>query len=357
MPDTPEIFESNDLLSRYNALKADNPMVRGRDAATQLGASEGELVAARCGEEVVRLKAPFKDLIAALPELGRVMVLTRNETVVHERKGVFGNISLDGHVGLVLNETIDLRLFLNFWTHGFAVEETVRSGRRRSLQFFDRSGMAVHKVYLLDESDTERFDALIDAHRDSDQTPGIKVKPYGEPKPNAATSEVDLDAFRAEWANLQDVHDFHGMLRKHRLDRLQALRLAEDRFATVLPVTALRSALEKAAARQLPIMVFAGNRGCIQIHSGPVSNIRPMENWENVLDPDFNLHVRSDRLMTAYAVRKPTVDGIVTALEFYDIDDTHVTQFFGVRNPGQPESEDWRTLVADIEAEREEVPA
>ncbi|WP_421875656.1 hemin-degrading factor [Pacificispira sp.] len=357
MPDTPEIFEPNDLLSRYNALKADNPMVRARDAAAQLGASEGELVAARCGAEVIRLKGPFKELIAALPELGRVMVLTRNETVVHERKGVFGNISLDGHVGVVLNETVDLRLFLKFWVHGFAVEETVRSGTRRSLQFFDRAGMAVHKVYLLEESDAVRFDGLIAAHRDADQSPGIAVKPYGEAKPGATASEVDLDAFRAGWAGLQDVHDFHGLLRKHRLDRLQALRLAEERFAAVLPVTALRSALEKAAAREVPIMVFAGNRGCIQIHSGPVSNIRPMENWENVLDPDFNLHVRSDRLMTAYAVRKPTVDGIVTALEFYDNDGVHVAQLFGVRKPGQPESPDWRRLVEDVEAERDEVPA
>lgn len=357
MPDTTEIFEPSDLLTRYNALKAENPMVRARDAAARLGASEGELVAARCGAEVIRLEGPFKDLIAALPELGRVMVLTRNETVVHERKGVFGNVRLDGHVGLVLNESIDLRLFLKFWVHGFAVEETVRSGRRRSLQFFDRSGTAVHKIYLLEDSNAAHFDSLIDTHRHGDQSPGITVKPYGQPKPGATIEEINLDAFRAEWAGLQDVHDFHGLLRKHRLDRLQALRLAEQRFATILPVTALRSALEKAATREVPIMVFAGNRGCIQIHSGPVSNIRPMENWDNVLDPDFNLHVRTDRLMTAYAVRKPTVDGIVTALEFYDHDGAHVAQVFGVRKPGQPESPDWRKLVEDVETDRVAVSA
>jgi putative hemin transport protein len=41
-------------------------------------------------------------------------------------------------------------------------------------------------------------------------------------------------------------------------------------------------------------MVFVGSPGCIQIHSGPVKNIKVMNEWLNVLDPDFNLHVRED---------------------------------------------------------------
>jgi hypothetical protein len=37
-------------------------------------------------------------------------------------------------------------------------------------------------------------------------------------------------------------------------------------------------------------MCFVGNRGCIQIHTGPVKNIKIMGPWLNVMDPGFNLH-------------------------------------------------------------------
>ena len=52
--------------------------------------------------------------------------------------------------------------------------------------------------------------------------------------------------------------------------------------------------LEGAAAAELPVMIFVGNPGCVQIHSGPVRRIEVMGPWLNVLDPRFNLHLRED---------------------------------------------------------------
>ena len=49
-------------------------------------------------------------------------------------------------MGQVVGE-IDLRLFLRHWAFGYVLDEDTRSGPRRSLQFFDRAGAAVHKVY------------------------------------------------------------------------------------------------------------------------------------------------------------------------------------------------------------------
>ncbi len=40
---------------------------------------------------------------------------------------------------------IDLRLFTRNWAFGYLLEEETRSGPRRSLQFFDANGTAVHK--------------------------------------------------------------------------------------------------------------------------------------------------------------------------------------------------------------------
>ncbi len=43
------------------------------------------------------------------------MALTRNEAAVHEKVGTFGNVTVSGKMGLVLNDAIDLRLFLGHW--------------------------------------------------------------------------------------------------------------------------------------------------------------------------------------------------------------------------------------------------
>jgi putative hemin transport protein len=103
-------------------------------------------------------------------------------------------------------------------------------------------------------------------------------------------------------------------------------------------------------------MVFVGSPGCIQIHSGPVVRIEPMEmkgqddnappmRWLNVLDPGFNLHLREDRIASVWIVEKPTSDGVVTSVEAFDQAGELMAMFFGARKPGQPEREEWRRIV------------
>ena len=65
-------------------------------------------------------------------------------------------------------------------------------------------------------------------------------------------------------------------------------------------------------------MVFVGNRGCLQIHAGPVHRVEMVGPWLNVLDPGFNLHLREDRVTAAWVARKPSGHGDIHALELYD---------------------------------------
>src|SRR3546814_14597015 len=80
------------LRSRWLALKSEEPGLRARDAATRLGVSEAELLAARCGDSVRRLDGPWQELVKEMPALGTVMVLTRNDSAVHEKVGRFDKI-------------------------------------------------------------------------------------------------------------------------------------------------------------------------------------------------------------------------------------------------------------------------
>jgi putative hemin transport protein len=339
------------LAGRWRAFRAANPKTRIRDAARALGTSEAALVATGCGETAVRLRPEWKEILAALPSLGRIMALTRNECCVHERHGRYEDVSVTGPMGLVLGPDIDLRLFLSHWRHAFAVTEPTGHGERRSIQIFDRSGTAIQKIYVAGETDMAAFNAVVARFGHDDQSPAIETDPLPAPATPRADGEIDVAALRDSWSKLEDTHDFFGMLRRHKVERVQAFRLAGPDFAHPLAPTAGRSVLEAAARRALPIMIFVGNRGCIQIHTGTVKRLVTTGPWLNVLDPDFNLHFREDGVVSAWLVRKPTRDGDVTSVEIFDRAGEAIMTLFGKRKPGQPEDLAWRELANELVAQ------
>lgn len=338
------------LRQAHERLKSEQPGLRAREAAMKLGVSEAELAASRVGDGVIALDADWGEVLKSLTSLGEVMALTRNEHCVHEKHGVYDKISIGPGHGLVLNHDIDLRLFMAHWRFGFAVTEEVKSGARSSLQFFDIDGAAVHKVYLTDKSNRLAYDALIDRFRCQTQSDVIHVMPLPPKPPELPDEAINAAIFRAHWAALQDTHDFFGLLQEFGVTRLQAMRLAGKEFALPVEPRSLRLLMSAMAEQSVPIMCFVGNKGCIQIHTGPVKTLKPMGPWFNILDPGFNLHLREDAIASAWVVRKPTRDGVVTSLELFDSDGFCFAQFFGERKPGNPEREDWRAAVAALPA-------
>ncbi|KRF02232.1 hypothetical protein ASG87_11040 [Frateuria sp. Soil773] len=338
------------LQAAWQQLREREPGLRARDLAERLGVSEGELVASRCGDGVTRLDGPWAEVIRALPALGRVMVLTRNDSCVHEKKGTFANIEIGGAMGVVLDEAIDLRLFLAHWKHGFAVREASRGRTLKSLQFFDGDGRAVHKVYLTDDSSLDGWRSLLGRHAAGVQSPLLERRTVADPLPHLLRDEaVDVASLREGWRALRDPHDFFALLRRHRVTRTQALRLVGQEFARRVGNASIRTVLDAAASSGLPIMVFVGSPGVVQIHTGPVRNIKTVGPWLNVLDEDFNLHLREDHIVESWVVRKPTPEGPVTSLELYDARGGQIVQLFGKRKPGVPELEAWRGLVSGLE--------
>ncbi|GAB5467724.1 MAG: hemin-degrading factor [Rhodospirillales bacterium] len=337
------------LRRSYLDAKAAAPRARTRDLAARLAVSEAEVVAAGCLGSVQALKPLWGDLLKALPALGPIMTLVRNEACVHEKVGRFDKISVFGSMGLVLDPDIDLRLFFDHWSFGYAVTETLAEGPRHSLQIFDRDGTAVQKIYLRAESDLPAFEALIKRFAEPvDGLPALQpVEALASERPDTA---IDRQALRRRWEDLQDVHDFHAMLQDLGCARRQAFRLIGADFARPLPNDRFQAALEAAGARKLEVMVFVGSAGTIQIHTGPVDRLARMGPWFNVLDPGFNLHLREDMIDQTWLVVKPTRDGIVTAIEIFDSTGRQIAWIFGKRKPGQVESPDWQALVAGVTA-------
>ncbi len=339
-----------ELAARWASLRAAEPALRIRDAADRLGVTELELVASGVGQTAIRLDAEWGALLAALPSLGPVMALTRNDHVVHEKTGPYVGVDVmaGGRMALALGEQIDLRLFLTRWRYAFAVTDKVASGVRSSLQFFSPDGSATHKIYLVAESDRAAYDALVERFRDAGDAPLIGVEPPEDTPAGLPDDAIDGAAFRAAWDALTDTHEFFGLLGRFRVNRIQALRIAGPTRAAQLALDAPRQVLTRAAEAGLPIMVFTGNPGTLQIHTGPVVQVKPTGPWINVLDPDFNLHLNETGVAEAWLVRKPTADGVVTSIELFDKTGYLITTFFGKRKPGQPEDPAWRALAESL---------
>ena len=332
------------LAERFQDLRQSTPHLRARDAATQLGTTEAALVACGATGAATPLRADWPALIGAMPRAGRVMALTRNAHAVHERHGTYTDVSSGpGHI-MVLGPDIDLRLFPRRWAHAYAL-----GGERPSIQVFDADGVAVHKVFATDATDRAGWDALVaDFAIDAAPPPPDAAPAPATPK---AERDVDAGALRSDWLGLRDTHDFFPMLRKHNATRRQAFRAAGDDLAMPLDPGAGAEALRLAATAEVPVMVFVGNANAIQIHTGPVKRLRATPGWFNVLDPDFNLHLKEAGIAAAWRVVKPTEDGAVTSIELLDSDGDVIALLFGARKPGKPELGEWRALAAQI-AER-----
>ncbi|MCJ0763788.1 hemin-degrading factor [Variovorax terrae] len=329
---------------------------RAREAAHSLGLSEGAAIAAHAGTHDHALKAmplrgPWVEILQALEFCGPLLALTRNESTVHEKTGIYQKVSVNGHVGLALGDDIDLRLFFHQWHAGFAVLEPANDPARpptQSLQFFNAQGGAVHKAYVREASDRDAFNAVVAQF--AQPGAGYVFTPAAAREAARPDAAIDAPGLAEAWAGMRDTHEFFGLTQKFGVERQQSFRLVQGRFAWPAGRDAVHRLLDEAAMDGTPIMVFVGSGGCIQIHSGPVKRVEPLATpggaqWINVLDPGFNLHLREDLIAHAWIVEKPTSDGVVTSVEAFDHEGGLMAMFFGARKPGVPEREAWRGLV------------
>ncbi|MBA4352508.1 MAG: hemin-degrading factor [Rhodobacter sp.] len=329
------------------ALRLENPKARARDFAHANGIPEAALVAAHVGHGTTAIDATTDRLFPLIRDLGDVMALTRNASCVHERRGVYSDYRSGPHAAMVLDPEIDLRIFPAHWKHAFAVLEQAEDGPRRSLQIFDAAGDAVHKVHLKPVSHVDAFDTLTAALGLPDQPQTLSLTPRiptEGPKGNPARA----DDLRRDWDAMTDTHQFNTLTRRLKMNRLGAYQLAGTPRAERIDTGAVTQALHVAADAAIPLMIFVGNAGCIQIHGGPIEKVVPMGPWINVMDPRFNLHLRSDHITEVWRVWKPTRTGDANSIEAFDKDGSLILQIFGYRKDKAPTA--WNAFVKSLPA-------
>jgi len=171
------------LKQRWEALRAETPGMRIRDAARRLSVSEAALLETRYGAGVRRLATSPLELGEALPAFGPVMSLVRNEAAVHEKENVVAALRIDDDDAELSAPGFVLRIPSGIATFAYAVEDTSPKGALRSIQFFDSTGTALWKLYARTGTVMPAFDAFLDAHGDSDETPSRPGQPSTRPPP------------------------------------------------------------------------------------------------------------------------------------------------------------------------------
>jgi putative hemin transport protein len=327
------------LREAWETLRVAQPNIRAREASLAIGVSEAELVATSCGVDTVRLAPPWATLVADLAPLGRVVAQTRTARSILEQRGVYP-------VRTVVTEPtagIDVRPHYGQWFLGYARHE----GRMRQLAFYDRSGTAVHKVFVVDESRGDAWERLVHGHAHADQSPGEKLPP---PRPSRVRPDtaIDVPALRSGWAALKGTEGIETLLDAHGTTRLQALRLVGPRWAARIPSTALARVLRQVAVDGMPLTVTVTNRGAAQAYCGPVQRVYASGRWLNARALDVSLQLRADRVATAWLVRAPLFAGVAHALEFLDAAGEPVLQLSGARDAAEPDPDRWAMLASRL---------
>ncbi|MEQ4673310.1 ChuX/HutX family heme-like substrate-binding protein [Providencia vermicola] len=338
----------------YLQLKQQFPNNYARDLAAQLNITEAELLYSRVGHDnVKRLSGHLPELLHTLSTIGQAKAITRNDYVVSIQTGLYDNPRFSDHAGLFLNPgKLDLRMFFAQWDSIFTLTEQVGNGIRHSIQFFDKNGDAIHKVYSCEHTDMKVWQDII-AHYTSIDNPPLQLDTVLSFS-NSEISDETKQQIEQQWRDMSDVHQFFTLLKTHNLSRQQVFRIVSNELAWQVPTNSLSQLLSLAHQAKNEIMLFIGNRGCVQIFTGVINKLSPLKiessqtDWLNVSSNDFNLHIIENGISECWVTRKPTQDGFVTSLEVFDNQGNQIIQMYGQRTEGAPEQTQWSQQILSL---------
>lgn len=343
------IHNPNALSQAWRGIEMAKPGIRIQEAAQSLQTSEAQLLATKVGIGANRLSGDWARLWERLPELGIVTSITRNEACTIEHKGAFEKVTTFGqgdHQMATVNGAIETRVFYQDWYVAFAVKQKRENRTEFSIQVFDKAGQAITKIVLLPESNHEAFQKIVTDYTSENQGRSQKVYPAFR---SQTVHDADRQKLLDDWSQLTDSHNFFPMLAKHKVKRMQALRMAEGVYSYRILPTLLESILHQAAQLKIELMIFSGNQSNVQIHHDPVKTIRITEychqRWLNVLDGNFSMHLRMDLIDSLWVVNKPTTNGEFTSLEAYDNQGELIVQLFGMPQQDGQELSTWNDLA------------
>ena len=337
-----------DIALIWKTFKSINTNVRILDAAKILGYCEAQLLSTSCGESVVRLKPDWENILYSIKGIGTVVVLTQNDSAISKNIGTYPVTKYRENVVPIIDDKINLRLMMNNWRMGFAVEENNEETSLRSFQFFDEQGTAVHKVYLTKKSNAQVFNDIVEKYRSEDQRPLQQVEKCESISNDDMLPKINISEFEKSWLKLSDVHDFQKFLSKYGIGRVQAYNIVKDQLACRVNNNGLNKILLLANEKCVPLKFFVQNTGVVQIQSGLIKKVKQIGNWINVFAHDFNVQINKGDIHSSWIVRKKTDNGIVTSFELYDRKEKKIVLIYPQRDENRNIPSIWTNFLNSI---------
>jgi putative hemin transport protein len=256
---------------------------RARDAAETLGVTEVELVASTCGSRSAPVRASrlstanVAALFPQLATLGVVKTQTRNGCAVLEVVGPFPDACI--------------RPRFEQWRSAFVVHDTSRNATRTSLQLFDARGSAIHKVFLLRESDPAAL-AKIEADHTAAGEGATTPRLVSSADPTSSDATTDRAA------------------------RLEQLRAMGPDAAHPLSSGALSRLLRSLCEPGSPVTIAVHNAGAAHVHAVRARRAVSKREWLSLLDTGVKLLIHRASITDMWSVRD--VAGTATSLEIFD---------------------------------------
>lgn len=301
-----------------------------------------------------RLVPRWADLVSEFQNLGEVVATTSSAHCAIDASGYFSGFRTNGAEQAKVARSmsgsgIDVRYFFHHWVSGYADEDASDAdGFRRSLRFFDAFGALLHTVSLSDRACVASYHALVKRFAAAHPREVDEDAPAQLHRPATDRRHLDVQAFRREWIGMRETCEFHDLLSRHGLSRLDALKLAPVNYAERIHVACVHEILSLTAQVGMQIRVLAGNKGAIQIYTGALQHIAIADAWISAEDRRFCLQLREDQIGSAWLVRKPTSTGLVHSIELFDNAGTPIAMLFGRAVSGRPEPCEWRHLLSNL---------
>ena len=272
-----------------------------------------ETMVERCGGDVVRLVDEPASVLGTVLGMGCDCLRMRNEVAMVGLDSGALSFERRGDEPRVQSETASMSIDPRAWGSGWL---RIGSERTRSvLAIFDRRGQLMLEV-LLDRPDLEALASVLPSLEHRHQRP-IKPDTRGRESEATIRPEVDRDVLEREWARETEYRTIRDLEAGFRLNRCDLFEFLSPRWASTIGTSSVAEMTRTIASMELSCRVEYFESGMeVSMHTddlrasgrgGPLVAADPGHPW--MIDPNS-----AD---TAFVVRKPTRDGLVTALELF----------------------------------------
>jgi putative hemin transport protein len=213
-----------------------------------------------------------------------------------------------------------------------------------TIDIFNEAGALATSFHGADAAGKATIEDL--ARRFGTDHADAQISNAGNRRPGLSDNDVNVEAVRADWKAMTNVHHFEALLAKHRVGRLQAFRMMNGDFTHELSAEAFPDLLKKLDATGEQVMVFVANRGFVQIFSGPARAPKRVGHGWEIVHGQSKVFIPDTALQHLWLVNKPTAAGIISSLEIVsEAEDQALASVFGRHPHGDPQPQSWLDLL------------